>query len=969
MNTLKMRRVMWGGVCLLVGLLVLLVAAQGCGSLAAPQEGERISQTRQAVSGLDGGSDADPLPCLALNYAVLANGSSVFLNSGAIVDSYQSSLGAYGGSNMGSAALVQAATSITNNGGTLNGREQANSTSGMAVVPAPSGAIPLPLGSKSAGSLVLNTGSLVLAPGDYVAANVTLNAPGTLTIAPAGLVRIWVTGSLNLGGLENSNEVPDQLAFLVTSSVSVNVNARGALYGILYAPSAAVNVNSPVFGSIIGSSVTLNSGAAVHEDESFVCAQTGASLVPSPPDPLPAPPTAIGCYVWSQEGWQLVPCQDPASFGLTGSFNLSDDGLATKASFTGNGEVAPQVVYGQVGVTIESISSETNLLNDASTPNMWGIQANSNEFLSTTSPTEFSAAQFAIVADSNLGTTAVCIEVFPPPLNNNTAVEECVGLNGQTVNAGSGSTAISSRKGPLKPFDFANVASYAYSVNNQALMAVVGQFSWVLNQNLVPLSEQDADIVNQIPGLYAVVIADQYGLAQGWTSVTGSIMGYDLGAEAVFKNAKVLSTVALSSCPGDVSPDSPTCPLLTNLTSANVAFTSGGPTEESSNLFPIQTAVAIENSNYAITETLASDNLNPTTVGSASCLSSDPPHLFIRDREGDNGGTPSNVGGLPFWKSPDIFVLPVGTPAPFPGTVATDSQLNVGQPYNVYLQVHNDFGCAGIPGPIQVFVDIADPDLGLQNWLPVTRNAGLGQYQAYPTVPSSVDVVGAYSPAILGPFGPFTPTRAGHKCLLAAVAAGTEAEPTVTIQPGQPVLPSPAKNNQIAQRNLQIDSSSCSFNITNNTSSALNLSLSLSVDPVPLTPPIGAIGGAKVSLTFSDPTGAFFAAWQTQPNLGVTTTGGPTLFVPNPTTTVLLNTSQIALNQVSLPAEQTPSVTIRVIPATASTTPPGPPVTAAAPIVNITSVLTDPMTGDIISENGGTCQITGQAAVAPPPPH
>ena len=185
-----------------------------------------------------------------------------------LIDSYQSSLGAYGGANIASAAVVQAATTITNNGGVIHGTQKQHAPAGFAVVPVPAGATNLPLGSRTPGALNINRAaeSIALAPGNYVASSVTVSAPGAINVSPAGEVRIWVTGTLTLGGNLNLRGVPRNLAFLVTSSGSVNINGGGALFGMVYAPTSSVSVNSPIFGTVIGSSVTLNSGAAVHFD-------------------------------------------------------------------------------------------------------------------------------------------------------------------------------------------------------------------------------------------------------------------------------------------------------------------------------------------------------------------------------------------------------------------------------------------------------------------------------------------------------------------------------------------------------------------------------------------------------------------------------------------------------------------------------------------------------------------------------
>jgi hypothetical protein len=246
---------------------MILVAAAGlnCGL----PDSEESTETIQAAL-----TSTDPVPCAARAAAVIANTSNVVIGGGVRVDSYQSSLGPYGGSNVGSAAVVQAATTISNNGGIVRGTLRPNTPAGLAVVPVPAGARNLPLGSPTPGSLNISNAaqSITLAPGNYVAANINVNAPGAIRIAPAGEVRIWVTGTLNPGGNLNANGTPKNLTFLVTSSGSVNINGGGAFFGLLYAPTSVVIVNGPVFGTVIGRSVTLNTGAAVHFDQSSTCA-------------------------------------------------------------------------------------------------------------------------------------------------------------------------------------------------------------------------------------------------------------------------------------------------------------------------------------------------------------------------------------------------------------------------------------------------------------------------------------------------------------------------------------------------------------------------------------------------------------------------------------------------------------------------------------------------------------------------
>ena len=288
-----------------VVLVALALALGACGAReSAPGEGAVASmQARLTLP--------DPLPCDARANAVVANTGNVLLNAQTLIDSYDSSVGAYGGSNVGSNAVVRAATTITNNGAVVHGQLVSSAPSGLGVVVVPAGATKLPLGSSAPGSLNINTAasSITLAPGNYVAANINVNAPGAIRISPAGQVRIWVTGTLNLGGSENPSGNPRNLAFLVTSSGYVNVNSGGALYGTIYAPTSAVNLNSTVFGSVIGGSLSLlNSGAAVHYDSASACPQP---VIPSSvvaAKPLPPPPNVRGCYVGTWNGWKSTPC-------------------------------------------------------------------------------------------------------------------------------------------------------------------------------------------------------------------------------------------------------------------------------------------------------------------------------------------------------------------------------------------------------------------------------------------------------------------------------------------------------------------------------------------------------------------------------------------------------------------------------------------------------------------------------------
>src|SRR5579863_4518858 len=107
-------RAMWAFV--FVGAVTLVAAVHGCnGGGPGAVNGAAVSQVRSALS-----TSGDPIPCAAWSYAAGTNAGNVsFVNSQTLVDSYSSSAGPYGGTNVGSNAVVQAGGSIVNNGGAI----------------------------------------------------------------------------------------------------------------------------------------------------------------------------------------------------------------------------------------------------------------------------------------------------------------------------------------------------------------------------------------------------------------------------------------------------------------------------------------------------------------------------------------------------------------------------------------------------------------------------------------------------------------------------------------------------------------------------------------------------------------------------------------------------------------------------------------------------------------------------------
>ncbi len=193
------------------------------------------------------GATTTAIPCAAKAKAVIANTGQSFHNANSMVQ-----------------GDVQAAQAIVHNGGTISGVQTPNTPAGLAVVPVPAGATNL-------GTFLLGSGqSRNLTAGNYVASSFTMNSNSTLTVS-GGIVQVWVTGALVIGGRANNNGVPENLEFLVTGTADAHVNSGATLFGFIYAPRAPVLIDSVVHGSITGSTTTINSGGQVIFDPGSSC--------------------------------------------------------------------------------------------------------------------------------------------------------------------------------------------------------------------------------------------------------------------------------------------------------------------------------------------------------------------------------------------------------------------------------------------------------------------------------------------------------------------------------------------------------------------------------------------------------------------------------------------------------------------------------------------------------------------------
>jgi len=173
---------------------------------------------------------------------------------------------------------VSAGTTITNQG-TIGGSATPNHGSGGIVAPAvaPCGAF-TPAGnwisgnySYANGDLTVNAnGTATISAGTYCFHNVKLSGQGVLQTN--GAVSIGLTGTLQAtgGSLVNASHVASNLQFASSFSGDDGVLISGGAdaYLTVYAPrtSVAVSGGSPVFGALLGKTLTISGNSQIHYD-------------------------------------------------------------------------------------------------------------------------------------------------------------------------------------------------------------------------------------------------------------------------------------------------------------------------------------------------------------------------------------------------------------------------------------------------------------------------------------------------------------------------------------------------------------------------------------------------------------------------------------------------------------------------------------------------------------------------------
>jgi hypothetical protein len=592
----------------------------------------------------------------------------------------------------------------------------------------------------------------------------------------------------------------------------------------------------------------------------------GAPIATIPPRPLPTPPSQIGCYWYTLNGWEAIPCEPVSDVIQSAGVPLLPPALTTpyveatpnpptstkKVLVPPTGSTPLPFVFAQAEMLFPAIGSVTDVIlsppptfpecatSGSPRPNYFSVQLNTNKFMMANGHN--GAVQFALQSlgltdpaihmcawqvDATAQTyddTSVCVKVPPP-----------------------------TRSTALQPFDFVNIAG---SVDATAgTMSIEVQLSWVQPG---------------WPNIYARTGTDSYGLAGHWLEFDGAVLGLGVCSQAQFEDTSIVTRLMGSTCPGVTSPTSSTfgCPPPT--LQPNASFENRTATAETNNLQQIGApSVSYPNPYLAVT--------NTTATTSGACL--DPKHVYVRDYDLDSGAVPSNAAGQAFWESPDIFLVPKDSPVD-PNSTPSQSLITPDGYFDVWVRVHNDLGCAPMTGA-KAMVYLADPSALSTAWNPLTDN----QYEAATAAGTTV-VAG--NQALIGPFSYHAPATGygdGHKCLIAAIIA--DGEPAVANYFDAP------NSNQVAQRNVQFEE--CAFPLTNASGSDGQVEITLSVSPPETSPSLGA-SGTNISYAFDDGDLKWHDVWVAQPENGtaysVSSSGGKT--------TVRLGKASVTLHTVPL---------------------------------------------------------------------
>lgn len=237
----------------------------------------------------------------ALFDGALFGSTSLTMSGTAYTDSYDSSLGSFGGSNVGANGDVGSNGPITVKGNakvngdavpgpndkvTLSGSGKVTGSTTPATsqksLPVPA----VPAGAVDLGAIALSGSTTkTLTAGTYKLSSLSVAGTGGLKIdSTTGPVNLYVTGKITIGGsagIANVSGTPSRLSIVQVGGSSVSISGSNTLYGSIYAPSSSLTLSGSnvLFGGFIGATLSVSSGATIHYDENLrTTTTTPASL-------------------------------------------------------------------------------------------------------------------------------------------------------------------------------------------------------------------------------------------------------------------------------------------------------------------------------------------------------------------------------------------------------------------------------------------------------------------------------------------------------------------------------------------------------------------------------------------------------------------------------------------------------------------------------------------------------------------
>ena len=234
--------------------------------------------------------------------------TTIKLGGGAIIDTFDSSVGPYDPANAGSDQGVFAngnitlgGTSLINGDATAGGTITAGHTTGIVTTGAPPETMPIltcpanfsasvPSGpginyNPANGQLKLNGGAILVLnspPTSYFFSEISVSANSTITVNTGGShMDVYISGKVDMtsGGIINTSTLPTSLTLSACGGgkATWKITGSGSNYYALYAPNRDITLTgiSDLYGAVVAGSFTDTGGPSVHYDEALA----------GPPDP------------------------------------------------------------------------------------------------------------------------------------------------------------------------------------------------------------------------------------------------------------------------------------------------------------------------------------------------------------------------------------------------------------------------------------------------------------------------------------------------------------------------------------------------------------------------------------------------------------------------------------------------------------------------------------------------------------